>query len=309
MNYASLTKTEVDEYGFPTKGEHFLVNNLANVGNITLTGDLYLCLNGHDLTGITFSGNYRVFITNCVGFGGEGAPSENKVLNASKLEPVDDRELFNNKEAYVYGHKVSNESSYDETENHNIVITTNTVNNNSAVTLEGVTVAGVENENQTNVVSGKNVVLRDVTFKNMNAEGTQVLQLDNAIATISDVKLKNVKADYFMITKNNSSLALKDNKFSGATFEKSVVMLGEGTKTTLSGTNEFIGNTLGTAENSVSEAVFKIALNNNSSFTLTKDSTITIKENCTTFTVCSVVGKITISHITITIEVNCTTST
>lgn len=82
----------------------------------------------------------------------------------------------------------------------------------------------------------------------MNAEGTQVVSLDNAIATISDVKLKNVKADYFMITKNNSSLVLKDNKFSGATFEKSVVMLGEGTKTTLSGNNEFIGNTLGTAE-------------------------------------------------------------
>ena len=277
MNYASLRKDEVEEYGFPTKGEHYLVESISDVGEVKLTDDIYICLNGFNLTGITFTGDYSVYITNCVGYGGDSGPEENKEYAAVNLTPVADRELFSNKASYVYGHKRS--MTMEDSENHNIVITTNKVNVNTALTLETVTVKGVENEKQANIVSGNNVNLLDVTFENMNAEGEQVILLDSATATISNVKYKNVNADYFMLTKNDTKLTLNDNKFNNAVVEKSVLMLGDGTKTTLSGDNEFIGNTLGTKENSISEAVVNVSLDNNSSFALTKGATLTIKDN------------------------------
>ena len=188
------------------------------------------------------------------------------------------RVLFENEAGFVYGHKVSKDANYDEAENHNIVITTNKVNAGLEVGIESATIVGVENEEQADVVSGNDITLRDVTFKNITSTNKQVMTFDNAVATISDVKLKNVKADYF-IKAENSKVILTDNKFNNGVFEKAVMMLGNGTKTTLKGANEFKANTLGSGDESVSEAVFNVSLDNNSSFTLSKDSTLAIKEN------------------------------
>ena len=48
-----------------TKGSHYLLTDREE-SQITLTGDLYLCLNGKKITGVRFvGGGYTVYITNC----------------------------------------------------------------------------------------------------------------------------------------------------------------------------------------------------------------------------------------------------
>ena len=81
--YASLKETDA----FPTGGAIYLVASRSNIGNITLTSDLYLCLNGYGIDGISFSNtnSYTVFITNCQEQEVTVVGEENKYFNATGI--------------------------------------------------------------------------------------------------------------------------------------------------------------------------------------------------------------------------------
>ena len=51
---------------FPTEGAYYLPEDIKNISNIELTNDLYLCLNGYNISNINFiSSEYNLYITNC----------------------------------------------------------------------------------------------------------------------------------------------------------------------------------------------------------------------------------------------------
>ena len=290
---------------FPTGGSAFLTESLTNVGEISLEADLYLCLNGHDLSGVNFvsNGKYRVYITNCIEENNEITSDATKYLaddagliilsglkpitvNADKLIKHDEDDFENGvlNLLNVQLKSISNAVIDSDVVN----ITSNTAKDNK-LNIASVSIAGFRTADNVNFINVSNVVatVSTATFKS-NEVGTMLSVGNDAVVNIKDLDVENNKlANVINITGSNVQLDISDVDITSNEISDGMIR---------NANDNIINiNNLDVEENNITGDMFDIS----GSGELNITNSVIAEDNIVSNDMFSVDGKLTISTISI----------
>ena len=227
IQYDSFTK----EDEFPTEGAIYLTEEIENVGSITLTKDLYICLNGFNLKGIKFIGGeeYKVVITNC---------QDNEV----EVKGIDDDYLFENVSGSVVTEKgdikvvsdglfTSTSDKVDKFELYNANITPvstpsnvsliNVTNGKTVIEIVDTEISGYDTTDKPLINTNADITVKDSTIKDNNTNAEIIKVTGDKTLTLDDVAFDNntTGSDLINVTGDvvaDGKVEITDNEVGGS---------------------------------------------------------------------------------------------
>ena len=226
---------------FPTSGAYYVSNDMNNIGEIVLTNDLYLCLNGNKITGVNFVGEgYTVYITSC--------EKENKIVSTQT------KYLMNNGYLQILGGMSSINVEVDK-----LLSTTQNITREGSSAFYNVIMRPTSEETDYLIYSSipRDVIISSVSITDyVLAEDKRLVNIalsgdDKATIKVINTKIENVKTASQVIFYFSRGIVLyKDNIVENVEAGHSIVWVTTYTEMTLEGTNIFKDNTV-TTENPI----------------------------------------------------------